>query len=117
MNKLVIIGRLGRDPESRDVAETTVCNFSLAVDGGRKDDPPTWFRVAAWGKLGEGCRRYLSKGRQVCVIGPVSVREYDGRNGEKRFSLEVTAREVEFLAGGKDDGAKGSPAQDHDIPF
>ena len=113
MNKLVIIGRLGRDPESRDVAGTTVCNFSMAVDG-RKDDPPTWFRVAAWGKLGEVCRRYLSKGRQVCVVGPVSVREYDGRDGEKRFSLEVTAREVEFLAGGKDEG---SPAQDHDIPF
>ena len=113
MNKLVIIGRLGRDPESRDVAETTVCNFSMAVDG-RKDDPPTWFRVAAWGKPGEVCQRYLSKGRQACVVGPVSVREYDGRNGEKRFSLEVTAREVEFLAGGKDEG---SSAQDHDIPF
>ena len=113
MNKLVIIGRLGRDPESRDVAETTVCNFTMAVDG-RKDDPPTWFRVAAWGKLADVCQRYLSKGRQACVVGPVSVREYDGRNGEKRFSLEVTAREVEFLAGGKDEG---SPAQDHDIPF
>ena len=113
MNKLVVIGRLGRDPESRDVAETTVCNFTMAVDG-RKDDPPTWFRVAAWGKLGEVCQRYLSKGRQACVVGPVSVREYDGRDGEKRFSLEVTAREVEFLAGGKDEG---SPAQDHDIPF
>jgi len=78
-----------------------VCTFSLAVDNRRKggeEQPPTWFRVSAWGKLGEVCQRYLDKGKQCTVVGPVSVSSYESKDGGTRFSLDVRADDVEFLS-------------------
>ncbi len=95
MNKLFITGRVGRTPETRTISTgDTVCSFSLAVDNKRKggqDQPPTWFKISAWGKLGEVCQRYLTKGKMATVIGPVSVSTYEGKDGT-RFSLDVLAR-------------------------
>lgn len=105
-NSWTFSGNLGSDPESRQVGDRQVCNFSVAVNG-RRDDPATWVRVAVWGKQAEACQRYLAKGRQVIVTGAARLREYEGRNG-KGVSLEVDAREVTFI-GGRDDaqGSKG----------
>jgi single-strand DNA-binding protein len=101
MNKLFITGRVGRTPETRTISTgDTVCSFSLAVDNKRKggqDQPPTWFKISAWGKLGEVCQRYLTKGKMATVIGPVSVSTYEGKDGT-RFSLDVRAEDVEFLS-------------------
>ena len=102
MNKLFITGRVGRTPETRTISTgDTVCSFSLAVDNKRKggqDQPPTWFKISAWGKLAELCGRYITKGKKVAVVGSVSGSTYDGSDGKTRFSLDVRADDVEFLS-------------------
>ncbi len=104
MNKLIIIGNLTRDPETRTVPSgSTVCSFTIAVNRRRstqaQNQPEAdFFRVSAWNKLGDVCQRYLSKGRKVCVIGSVSVSSYEAKDGSTRFSLDVFAEDVEFLS-------------------
>lgn len=101
MQKLVIVGNLTRDPESRSVGDKTVCNFTVAVNRRKKSDgtqEADFFRAAAWGKLGDNCQKYLAKGRKVCVVGTVSVRAYADKNGQPAASMEVFAEQVEFLS-------------------
>ena len=125
MNKLTIIGNLTRDPETRTTqAGKTVCTFTVAVNRRTKDETD-YFRVAAWGKLGETCQQYLAKGRKVAVIGNVSVSTYTAQNGENRATLEDFADEVEFLSNKSEAPANASPARnngyeevtDDDLPF
>lgn len=101
MNKLTIIGNLTRDPELRTTATgLSVCSFTVAVNRKKAagQNPETdYFSVSAWRERGETCAKYLSKGKKVCVIGPVSVRTYQTQNGETRAQMEVTADDVEFL--------------------
>ena len=115
MNKLTIIGNLTRDPELRTTSTgINVCTFTVAVNRRRSTNgnqpEADFFRVSAWRQLGENCQRYLSKGRKVCVVGPVSVQSYTGNDGSARFSLEVTAEDVEFLSSRSDDAAGYAPA-------
>ena len=105
MNRLTIIGNLTRDPELRTTPSgTNVCSFTVAVNRrGRRDAQSNqpeadFFRVSAWNQLGENCARFLSKGRKVAVVGPVSVHTYQGNDGQTRASLEVMANDVEFLS-------------------
>lgn len=101
MNKVILVGALGKDPESRTVSSgSTVCSFSLAVTErrGRDEETTTWFKVSAWNKLGENCQRYLAKGKKALVVGTVSLSTYEGRDGKTRASLDVFASEVEFLS-------------------
>lgn len=103
MNKLTIIGNLTADPELRTIPSgINVCTFTVAVNrrfSSNKDERQTdFFRVTAWRQLGETCSRYLSKGRKVAVIGEVSARAFESKDGTLRASLEVTADEVEFLS-------------------
>lgn len=125
MNKLMIIGNLTRDPETRTTqAGKTVCSFTVAVNRRSKDETD-YFRVAAWGKLGETCQQYLAKGRKVAVTGNVSVSTYTSQNGENRATLEVFADEVEFLST-KNEATVNAPSArnngyeevtDDDLPF
>lgn len=100
MNSLHIIGRLTKDPELRTTATgLSVCSFTVAVNRKKtKDGQPEadYFNVTAWRERGETCAKYLSKGKKVSVVGPVSVRTWES-NGKHGASLEVTADEVEFL--------------------
>ncbi|HRR40103.1 MAG TPA: single-stranded DNA-binding protein [Syntrophales bacterium] len=100
MNKLFIIGSLGKDPEIRTTSSgINVCNFNVAVTERKgQEKVTTWFRVTAWRGLADLCQKYLAKGRKVCVTGSVSVSTYEGKDGTTRASLEVTADEVEFLS-------------------
>ena len=103
MNKLMIIGNLTRDPERRTLQDgTPVCVFTVAVNRRRarngEKEQVDFFRVAAWRELGENCAKYLTKGRKVCVTGPVSANAYTGQDGQARASLEVNAQEVEFIS-------------------
>ena len=109
MNKIILIGNLTRDPESRTTPSGhTVCNFDIAVNERRGgQDNTLYFRVAAWDKTGESCQRYLSKGRKVFVAGPLSYRTYQANDGTTRVSLEVNANDVEFLSSRNDDMAGG----------
>ena len=112
MNKIILIGNLTRDPESRTTPSGhTVCNFDIAVNDRRGgQDNTLYFRVAAWDRTGESCQRYLSKGRKVFVSGPLSYRTYQANDGTTRVSLEVNANDVEFLSSRNDDQANGGYA-------
>ena len=115
-----LVGNLGRDPETRQVGDTSVCVMSVAV--GRKvkgEDVTDWFRVNAWGKLGETCAQYLSKGSQVVVAGALEPQSYE-KDGQTRMSLDVRANEVHFVGGRPAESgpaASSTVAADDDIPF
>ena len=110
MNSLHIIGRLTKDPELRTTATgLSVCSFTVAVNRKKSKDgqqEADYFNVTAWRERGETCAKYLSKGKKVSVVGPVSVRTWES-NGKHGASLEVTADEVEFLS----PRSEGQPAQ------
>lgn len=131
MNKLIIIGNLTRDPESRTTQSgKTVCSFTVAVN--RRDGKTAdFFRVSAWSQLGENCQRYLAKGRKVAVSGRVSVSTYQASDGTTKANIEVMAEDVEFLTAKGEQAekpvqqaVKAEPAQgytdvtdDEDLPF
>ena len=102
MNKLTIIGNLTRDPESRTAGDAdTVCTFTVAVNRRTHKDHPEadYFRVSAWNRLGEVAQQYLTKGKKVAVVGPVSVSAYEAKDGSgTRFQLEVRADDLELLS-------------------
>lgn len=124
MNKAIIIGNLTKDPELRSTTTgVSVCTFSVAVNRRATDKDkkpePDFFRVTAWRERGETCAKYLSKGKKVCVVGPVSVRTYQS-NGETRAALEITADEVEFLSPREEtkvDVQTGFEQVDDELPF
>lgn len=113
----MIIGNLTKNPEIKTTATgLSVCTFSVAVNRRKTAEgqpEADFFRVTAWRQLGENCAKYLSKGRKVCVIGPVSVSTYKGQDGQTHASLEVTADDVEFLSpkGEGEPAARPSEAQ------
>jgi single-strand DNA-binding protein len=99
MNQLTIIGGLVRDPESRTTQSgKQVCTFTVGVNRRNDREKSDFFRVSAWGELGNNCARYLAKGKKVCVIGQVSVSTYQTQNGETRANMDVFAESVEFLS-------------------
>ena len=102
MNSLMIIGNCTKDPELRTTPSgKTVCSFTVAVNKRKKIEgqpDADFFRVTAWDQLAEVCGKYLNTGKQVCVIGAVGVHAYQTQRGEAAASLEVLAREVEFLS-------------------
>ena len=103
MNKVVLIGRLTRDPELRYTSGTNaaVCNFTIAVDRGftgqSGDREADFIPIVVWNKQAENVKNYLNKGSQVAVEGRIQVRNYDDQNGQKRYVTEVIANNVEFL--------------------
>ena len=99
MNKLWICGCLTKDPESRTTQTgKQVVSFTVAVNRRSDKNNADFFRVSAWGELGNNCQKYLSKGKRVNVTGQVSANAYTTRDGQTRASLEVFAEEVEFLS-------------------
>ena len=120
-NAITLIGNLGRDPESRFLPDgTQVASFSVATSERWRDrqqqqqERTTWFRVSAFGKLGETCTQYLHKGSYVYIEGSLSQQEYTDREGNARTSLEVRAREMRMLDKVGESGAASdgwTPAQ------
>lgn len=102
MNKVILIGRLTKDPELRYTSSNiATASFSLAVDrnftnqnGEREAD---FINIVVWRKQAENCKNYLSKGSQVAVEGRIQTRSYDGQDGQKRYVTEVVADNVQFL--------------------
>jgi single-strand DNA-binding protein len=115
INKVIIIGRLGNDPEIRYTPSgSAVANFSVATSDtwkdkttGEKKERTEWHRIVAWDKLGENCGKYLSKGRQVYVEGRLQTRSYDDKEGVKRYTTEIVAQDVQFLGSGNRDNEGG----------
>lgn len=104
MNRLTIIGNLTGDPELRTTTSgKEVCSFTVAVNRRKKQQgqpEADFFRVSAWNGMAGNCKKYLAKGREVAVIGSVSVSTYKTQSGEARANLDVMAEDVEFLPNG-----------------
>ena len=121
MNRVVLIGRLTRDPELRYTSGTNaaVCNFTIAVDRGftgqNGDREADFIPVVVWNKQAENVKNYLTKGSQVAVEGRIQVRNYDDQNGQKRYVTEVIANNVEFL-GSKNSSNNNSNGSHNDEP-
>jgi single-strand DNA-binding protein len=104
LNKIMLIGNVGSDPEMRYTPNgKAVTSFRMATnyrymgsDGERKEETE-WFRVSVWGKQAESCNQFLSKGRRVYVEGRLHSRNWEGQDGQTRTSLEVSANRVIFL--------------------
>ena len=106
MNKIMLIGNLGRDPEMNVTSDgTPFTRFSLAVNRRTKSssndrkDETEWFNVVAWRQLAEVCNTYLHKGAKVYIEGRLTQRKYTDKNGVERTTVEVVASDVEFLSG------------------
>ncbi|MFB6278343.1 MAG: single-stranded DNA-binding protein [Salinibacter sp.] len=104
VNKVILIGNLGDDPELRYTGSgTAVCNMSLATnetytdDDGNEVQNTEWHDVVAWGRLGEVCNEYLQKGSQVYFEGKLQTRSWEDRDDNTRYSTEVKAQEMMFL--------------------
>ena len=132
VNKVIILGRLGQDPEIKYTPSgAAVCNFSLATsetwndkNSGQKQERTEWHRIVVWGKLAELCNQYLAKGRQAFVEGKLQTRSWDDKSGQKRYTTEINATTVQFIGGQASAGAgnnfagpqgnAGAPAQSND---
>jgi len=122
INKVILVGRLGRDPEIRYTPDgTAVANFSIATSDewkdkntGEKRERTEWHRIVAWRRLGEICGEYLSKGRQVYVEGKLQTRSWE-QDGVTRYTTEIVATDVQFL-GGRDAGESNRGAYQGGAP-
>ena len=139
VNKAIIVGNLGRDPEVRFTPDgKAVAKFSVATterwndQQGTRQERTEWHNIVVWGKQAETCGQYLAKGRQVYVEGSIRTRNYDDKTGTKRYVTEIVAQRIRFLGGGggtrvapemdQSSGADemaggGAPPLDDDIPF
>lgn len=101
MNKIMLIGNLGRDPEGKYTPNgTPVTKFSLAVTrkGKEEKEETEWFSIVAWNRLAEICNQYLTKGKKVYIEGRLTQRKYTDREGIQRVAVEVIANEMEMLS-------------------
>lgn len=117
LNKAMIIGRLGQDPEVRYTqSNTAVANLSVATSERYKDnmgewkENTEWHRVVAWGRLAEICQEYLKKGSQVYIEGPIQTRKWEDKEGQTRYTTEIKALTMKML------DSKGDSAGDADVP-
>lgn len=119
-NELIMVGNLGKDPELRYTPQgTPVCQFTMATNdrvkkGGEWEQHTTWFRVTVFGKQGEACSQYLTKGRQVYVMGRLRIEEWQDRDGAKRWTAEVIADRVQFLGQNPEAAREAKEGMDSD---
>jgi single-strand DNA-binding protein len=124
LNKVMLIGNLGRDPEIRYTANgRPVANFTLATNEnwvnqkGEREERTEWHNIVAWGKLAEICGEHLSKGKQVYLEGRIQTREWEDREGNKRRTTEIVASQMVMLGRrgtGGPPGTGGGPADSED---
>ena len=141
VNKVILVGNLGRDPEIRYTKDgAAVANLNIATSeswsdaNGQRQERTEWHRIVAWGRLAEISKEYLGKGRQVYIEGRLQTRSWDDKDGNKRYTTEVKADQIIMLGGrGNDTSSPGetssesggaktlSPepfeARDEDVPF
>lgn len=117
VNKVILVGNLGRDPELRYTQSgQAVANFTLATTErfsnreGERQERTEWHRIVAWGRTAELCAQYLAKGRSVYIEGRLQTREWEDKEGQKRRTTEITAQTVQFL-GGRGGSGGGPPAE------
>jgi single-strand DNA-binding protein len=135
INKVILIGNLGADPEVRYTPSgKAVANFRIATTEqwknkeGNNEERTEWHRVVAWGRLGEICGEYLHKGKQVYIEGKLQTRSWEDRDGNKRFTTEILAQTMQMLGPAGKEGKASTPDErypveepvtvpEDDIPF
>lgn len=143
LNKVLILGNLGSDPElkmlpsGQAVAQFNVATNDVWVDkGGQRQERTEWHRIVVWGRQAEQCAQYLKKGRTVFIEGRLQTRQWDDKTGQKRYTTEIVANNVQFIGGqgqggrfedqapmpeptGRDlpQGGGGGVISDEDVPF
>ena len=127
VNKVILIGNLGRDPEIKfTTSGDAVVNFSIATTerwtkDGQKNEKTEWHRIVAWRRLAEICGEYLKKGSQVYIEGKLQTRSWEDKDGNKRYTTEIVANNLQMLGGRPSAGTNpGDPApdgSDEEIPF
>ncbi len=113
VNKVILLGNLGRDPEVRFTPSgQAVANFTIATNEswtdkqGAKQERTEWHRIVVWGKLAELCGEYLKKGRQAFIEGRLQTREWTDKENKKNYTTEIVANNVQFLGSGPGAGSK-----------
>lgn len=120
LNKIMIIGNVGKDPEMRFLESgTAVTNFSVAVNYKYGESESTeWFKIVTWQKLAETCNQYVSKGQMVYVEGRLQSTSWEGEDGEARHQNEIVANSVVFLSKKEESNEEtSSELEPDDIPF
>lgn len=122
INKVIIVGRLGKDPELKDAGSSKVCSFSVATSrewtkDGEKKSKTEWHEIRVWGKLAEICGKHLKKGSQAYVEGELETQTWE-KDGNKHSRTIINAQTVQFL-GSKSQGSDEEPSfnTSDEIPF
>jgi single-strand DNA-binding protein len=120
INKVILVGNVGRDPEIRSTSSgTPVANFRLATNERRKDangewvDHTEWHTVVVWGRMVSVVEQYVHKGRQLYIEGALRTREWEQKDGQKRYSTEIHARELKLLGSRSSSDGGGSSRDDY----
>lgn len=118
INKVILMGRLTRDPELRHTGSgTAVCSFTVAIDNGYGDNRSTDFiNCVAWNKSAEFVEKYFTKGRMIIVVGRIQTRTWEGQDGKKNYVTEVVANEVSFgesKRNAEENGSYSAPRSDY----
>ena len=136
VNRVILVGRLGRDPEMRYTSSgTPVTNFSVATNerwnnqDGERQERTEWHKIVTWSKLAEICNQYLTKGQLVYIEGRLQTREWDDRDGNKRRTTEIVASDMQMLSSRTEESSTQEPVgvteggdmetgiTDDDVPF
>ena len=121
LNKIVLIGRLTRDPETRQISTgTSVCSFSIAnnrvyTQNGEKKEEVSYFNCKAWGRLGEVVQKYCQKGKQVAIDGSLRQNTWQDKEGKKQYSVEINVENLQML-GGNSGGDSSKFSSSKNIP-
>ncbi|KKL45199.1 hypothetical protein LCGC14_2358050 [marine sediment metagenome] len=114
VNKVILVGNLGADPDMRHTnSGASVCELRLATNESwidknkEKQEKTEWHRIVVWGKRADVCAKYLSKGRQIYVEGRLQTRDWEDKEGNKRYTTEIVANDVQFLGAKGGDGDSG----------
>lgn len=124
INKAILVGRLGKDPEVRYLQDgTAVVSMSLATDeswkdkNGERKKKTEWHRVVVFGKLADICAEFLNKGSLVYIEGKIQTRSWEDKDGNKRSTTEIRADAMKMLDGKKDSGKSVGRGRDEDVPM
>ena len=119
VNKVILVGNLGRDAELRYTpGGAAVATLNLATTevwndkGGQRQEKTEWHRIVLWGKQAESLQEYLTKGKQIYVEGRLQTRQWDDKDGNKRYTTEIKADRITLLGGGGGGGRGASPSMD-----
>lgn len=121
VNKVILVGNVGKDPETRTAGNSQVSNLTLATSEnytsktGEKVSNTEWHNIVAWGKLSEICEKYIKKGQQIYLEGSIKTRSWDDKDGVKRYTTEIIASSIQMLGGKKDSEEEKLPTYESPV--